>query len=212
MVWRVLLGVVLLVVGVLLGRTVLSSPGSTASPASDAAPVQGAVVIHPPLGESFTCSEHPEGQLTHLGDALGSDCLITRLDGWSRFHEGEGRENEDWFGWDRPVLAPFDGVVEVIRINRNGTNRPGRSSEGPATSIVFARDDGVQVMLAHLRGIEVSEGDRVSAGQRVARVGNNGHSRSPHIHIGAWKGETPLQIRMDLTALGRLRGYLDPVR
>ena len=43
-----------------------------------------------------------------------------------------------------------------------------------------------------------NEGDTVRAGQFVARVGNNGYGRSPHIHVGAWKGQTPYQIRWDL--------------
>ena len=41
------------------------------------------------------------------------------------------------------------------------------------------------------------------AGQVVARVGNNGYGRSPHIHIGAWKGENPYQIRWDLRSNAR---------
>ena len=50
--------------------------------------------------------------------------------------------------------------------------------------------------------LSVKEGDTVKAGDIVAKVGNNGFSRNPHIHVGAWKGNTPLQIRFDLKTMG----------
>ena len=37
------------------------------------------VVIHAPYEGSYVCSEHWSGQFDHLGDALGTDCMIT---GW----------------------------------------------------------------------------------------------------------------------------------
>ena len=68
---------------------------------------------------------------------------------------------------------------------------------GRATSVTFRRTDGTHVVYAHLREIKVSEGQIVEAGEPVGKVGNNGYSRHPHVHIGAWKGEEPLQIRFD---------------
>ena len=61
----------------------------------------------------------------------------------------------------------------------------------------------MKVVYAHVRDVVVSIGDPVKAGDVVAKVGNNGYSRHPHIHIGAWKGDTPLQIRFDLNVMGR---------
>ena len=55
-------------------------------------------------------------------------------------------------------------------------------------------------------------GDTVRAGQEVARIGNNGSSFHPHVHVGAFLGDlmsddaVPLQIQMDLEAMGRVRG------
>lgn len=72
-----------------------------------------------------------------------------------------------------------------------------------ASSIIFLRSDGVRVLYAHVKDVNVSEGDSIKAGDVVARVGNNGYSRHPHIHIGAWKGNTPLQISFDLREMGK---------
>jgi hypothetical protein len=34
------------------------------------------VEIAPPFYQPFACIEHPEGQLSDPGDALGTDCFI----------------------------------------------------------------------------------------------------------------------------------------
>jgi murein DD-endopeptidase MepM/ murein hydrolase activator NlpD len=75
----------------------------------------------------------------------------------------------------------------------------------------FSDEDPVQVAYVHVRELTVAEGDRVVAGQSVARIGNNGSSFNPHVHVGAFRGDlfsddaVPLQVRMDLAAMGRVR-------
>lgn len=161
------------------------------------------VIIHPVFNHAYSCGEHPEGQLTALGDALGVDCVIHKfVDGWMRTYKGEGLNNEDWYGWGADVLAPFDGTVEDVYINEI-TNMPGHMNPSRAGMILFSRSDGVKVCYAHVMDVCVNAGDQVKSGQVVAKVGNNGYSRHPHIHIGAWKGNEPLQIRFDLRAMGK---------
>ncbi|HVE79909.1 MAG TPA: M23 family metallopeptidase, partial [Gemmatimonadaceae bacterium] len=167
------------------------------------------VVLHPVVGPHVVCLEHPLGQLRSLGDALGADCLVPDLAAgpmgrWPVFYRGDGRRNEDWYGWGVAVLAPFDGVVDSVHVN-GVTNRPGVLGTARASVIVFRRADGVRALYAHVRDIRVQKGDSVRAGKPVARVGNNGPAWFPHTHVGAWKGERPLQVRFDLRAMGRLR-------
>ena len=157
-----------------------------------------AVVIHRVVGATFVGCEHAAGELEYIGDALGVDCMVIRHDGrWARTYDGDGTRNEDWFGWGEPLLAPFDGTVEAIRVNPV-VNEPGRLGAPPASTIVFARRDGVHVIYAHVDDISVAVGDEVTAGQPVARIGNNGVAWNPHVHVGAWRGEEALQIRFDL--------------
>jgi hypothetical protein len=167
------------------------------------------VVVHPIVRPHVLCLEHPEGQLPALGDALGSDCAVPDLatgpaGRWPAFFRGDGRANEDWYGWNVTLLAPFDGVVDSVHINPT-TNRPGERGRGRASVIVFRRADGVRVVYAHVQNVRVQPDDTVAAGQPVARVGNNGHAWFPHTHVGAWKGSRPLQVRFDLRAMGALR-------
>lgn len=150
------------------------------------------VTIHPIFHHIFLTIEHPEGQYQYIGDALGRDCMIARFkDGWMRMYDGDGTKNADWYTWEAEVLAPFDGMVKSIFINPI-TNKPGEITPGRASSIEFAREDGVIVTYAHVMEICVEEGDIITAGQEVAKAGNNGYSRHPHIHVGAWINDSPL--------------------
>jgi murein DD-endopeptidase MepM/ murein hydrolase activator NlpD len=91
-----------------------------------------------------------------------------------------------------------------VRINEV-TNDPGTMGTPPASAIIFAADDGTRVVYGHVQDVQVAEGDSVAAGELVARIGNNGMCRNPHVHVGAWRDDVPLQIRFDLSAMGRLR-------
>lgn len=163
------------------------------------------VLAHPPVDAFFACSEHWQGQLESLGDDLGKDCVVQRLveeDGrmWTRDYATDGRTNEDWFGWNAQLLSPC--ACEVVRVHENPVqNEPGRLGTPPASFLILRRDDGVHFLLAHIQAPSVAKGDRLDYGDPVARIGNNGYGRSPHLHIGAWKDDKPLQIRWDQTRM-----------
>jgi peptidase M23-like protein len=205
--------------------------GGAPSSVTGAGPGIDAVVIYPPMAAPFQCSEHPLGQEDHAGDALGSDCRVVRQDGgplgtFPRFHTGDGTRNEDWFTWNEPLLAPFEGVVRLI-LRNPVTNQPGTRGPDPSSAVLFERlgdppGAPIQVGYVHVQDVQVEMGDTVHTGQVVARVGNNGNSRAPHVHIGAMRGDLtklfsgeataseiiPLQVRFDLTAMGRLHGFI----
>ena len=163
------------------------------------------IVLHPLYEQPYTCSEHWADQLPMLGDALGTDCMVigrveTETNGFFMSpYRGDGRRNEDWYGFGARVLAPFSGeVVHVASQTENAT--PGVLGRPPASILVFRRDDGLMAIYAHVTAPLVQRGDRVQAGQAVAHVGNNGYSRAPHIHAGAWRDTQALQIVWDLKA------------
>jgi hypothetical protein len=159
------------------------------------------VVAHPPVDAFFSCSEHWQGQLQELGDDLGKDCVVQRLvedEGrvWSRAYATDGKTNEDWFGWGAQLFSPCACVVTKIHENPQ-QNEPGRLGSPPASHIILRREDGVHFLLAHIQLPSVAVGDTVSYGQPLAQIGNNGYGRSPHLHIGAWRDGSALQIRWD---------------
>lgn len=164
------------------------------------------VLVHPIYRGYFLCSEHYAGQFTSLGDALGTDCMIGDLDElggrmFLRTYLRDGARNGDWYGWNAEVDSPCDCTVQNLRINSH-VNEPGEMGDKPSSAIELVRADGVHFVLAHIQSPTVKVGDVVSAGQAIARVGNNGFARNPHVHIGAWRGDTPLQIRWDQREMG----------
>jgi hypothetical protein len=101
--------------------------------AANNAPI-GEVEIAPLFYQRFACTEHVNGELNDLGDALGSDCLLLgglgARNGFLRFYKKDGATNEDWYGWHVGVHAPFNGVVIEVATNR-ATNTPGTPGQPP---------------------------------------------------------------------------------
>jgi hypothetical protein len=162
-------------------------------------------VAHAPVDAFFSCTEHFAGQFSSVGDALGTDCLVMRLVAangrtWVRAYENDGAKNEDWYGWHEHLLSPCDCKVVAVYVNPQD-NVPGVIGDARASSITFMRSDGVEFLFGHIRSPSVKPGDSVSSGQPVSMIGNNGMARNPHVHVGAWKGSKPLQIRWDQSTM-----------
>ncbi len=95
-------------------------------------------------------------------------------DGGQRRHEGV-----DIFApRGTPALACTDGVISRVGVNELGGN------------IVFLSDNARNQRLyyAHLDRWNVTDGQRVSAGDTVGFVGNTGNARTtgPHLHFGIY--------------------------
>jgi murein DD-endopeptidase MepM/ murein hydrolase activator NlpD len=185
-----------------------------------AAQVPGAieqVELAPLFGERFFCVEHALGELTYAGDVLGTDCMVSggiekdpyRTNQWTgiaRLYRTDGRTNADWYGWLMDVASPTAGTVIAAWENPR-QNTPGIQGTPPGGGVSILRTDGIVVTVGHLQAISVEKGSLVSVGQVLGKVGNNGQSRAPHIHIGAYRqaGAVPLQIRWDLRSMGLAR-------
>lgn len=76
-----------------------------------------------------------------------------------------------------PVYAATAGVVRRA---------------GPATgfglAVYIEGDDGSVTVYGHVHRYFVSEGERVSAGEQIAQVGNRGQSTGPHLHFEVHPG------------------------
>ena len=79
------------------------------------------------------------------------------------------------------VVAADDGFVSTVV---NGCAEGNRSCGGGfGNHIVITHPNGIDTLYAHLSGIHVSEGQRVSRGQVIGAVGNTGRSTGPHLHF-----------------------------
>lgn len=105
-----------------------------------------------------------------------------------------------------PLLAVRDGTVAEVREEfSEGGDDPAYMEKANFVSIVH--DDGTVADYVHLRydGAEVSEGERVAAGQLIGYSGNTGYSTTPHLHFMVYRlndgfTHTGLPIRFATTA------------
>lgn len=75
-----------------------------------------------------------------------------------------------------PVAAPADGVVVDASFHAAYGFR-----------VRIDHGAGLQMAYTHLPGLEVREGQRVAAGERIGRVGSTGLSTGCHLHWMAWR-------------------------
>jgi murein DD-endopeptidase MepM/ murein hydrolase activator NlpD len=110
------------------------------------------------------------------------DLLILK-DGAS--HAGEGKRNEDYYCFGRPVVAPGSGIVHAVEDSIED-NVPGvmNPRQAMGNHVVVDHGNGEFSFLAHFRrgSVRVKAGDRVNAGDVLGLCGNSGNSSEPHLH------------------------------
>ncbi|MBH1939914.1 M23 family metallopeptidase [Mobilitalea sibirica] len=93
--------------------------------------------------------------------------------------------------FDEILYSPCDGIV-TYAIDRYNDELPDdkKRFNNFGNGIVIKQED-VFIVLWHTKKDShlVSIGDYVKAGQPIAKIGNSGHSSTPHLHIYASKGD-----------------------
>ena len=111
------------------------------------------------------------------------DLLVTS---GGRSTRGAGTEVDDYLAFDRPVRAPASGVVRAAH-DGEPDEAPGahRARRAFGNYVILEVAPGEFLFIAHLRrgSVRVGPGDRVEAGQAIARVGSSGNSSEPHVHV-----------------------------
>lgn len=87
---------------------------------------------------------------------------------WGRMHNGIDIANSI----GTPIYAVMDGTV---------------TNAGPAQGfgnwVVIKHDNGEVSVYGHMRDYNVRVGQRVRAGEQIAKIGNEGQSTGPHLHF-----------------------------
>lgn len=82
-----------------------------------------------------------------------------------------------------PIYAVTDGTVVEAG-----------SASGFGLWVRILHADGTISVYGHVDSYSVREGQKVKAGQQIARMGNRGQSTGPHLHFEVWQGEGGLKI------------------
>ena len=138
----------------------------------------------PFFGEWVITQAH-NGEITHRG-AWKEAWDFEIADEEGDFYRGEGRERQDYYCYDKPVLAPANGEVEEILDNvEDNVIGDSNLKQNWGNSIVIKHGYQLYSQLSHLRfgSIKVRKGDRVRKGDVIANCGNSGRSPVPHLHF-----------------------------
>ena len=143
------------------------------------------VPLRLPFYGTWVVSQGHDGLLTHKGNwRHGLDFVILNHEG-KQFRD-KGDLPEDYFCFDKPVVAPADGYVESI-VNDIDDNIIGKPNirENWGNTVIIKHSPYVFSSLSHLKkgSVTVKEGDRVKHGSLIGKCGNSGRSPFPHLHF-----------------------------
>lgn len=96
---------------------------------------------------------------------------------WGAFHAGIDIANSN----GTPILAATDGTV-----------MDSGPAQGYGNWIRIMSDDGIMTVYGHMDTLDVQEGERVVAGQKIAGMGNLGFSTGTHLHFEVHEHDQPI--------------------
>jgi len=138
-----------------------------------------------PFWGTWKVTQGHNGPFTHQGEWRHAwDFEIVDETG-STFTD-KGDYPEDYYSFDKPVVAPAEGKVEEV-ISNVDENIIGKVDleHNWGNTIILRHADQLYTKLSHLKkgSIRVSAGDTVKKGQVLAQSGNSGRSPYPHLHF-----------------------------
>ncbi|MEI6275403.1 MAG: urea transporter [Prolixibacteraceae bacterium] len=141
--------------------------------------------LHLPFWGKWIVSQGHEGKYTHKGEWKNAyDFML--LDEEMKSYRSSGLRCEHYYCFNKPVLAPANGIVEEItdQINDNEIGQTDTVNNWGNT-IIIRHLSGLYTQLSHLKkgSFRVAKGDAVKEGDILASCGNSGRSHQPHIHF-----------------------------
>lgn len=143
------------------------------------------MALNLPILGKWNISQGYDGDITHRGEWKEAiDLVIT--DEVGKTYRNDGIQLEDYYCYNKPVIAPADGIVEEI-IDYVDDNRIGGTDlmNNWGNSIVIKHSSQVYSQISHLKkdSFKVKKEDHVQKGDFLALCGNSGRSPEPHVHF-----------------------------
>lgn len=138
-----------------------------------------------PVTGMWNISQGHNGEHTHRGEWQHAWDFVIR-DRKGLEYKNDGDYPEDYYCYDKNVLAAADGYVKEV-INSISDNIIGDMDlvNNWGNTIIIKHVDYLYTKSSHLKegSIVVKAGDFVRKGQIIAKVGNTGRSPYPHLHF-----------------------------
>jgi hypothetical protein len=141
--------------------------------------------------QGFDSGDTHVGYATYALDFVPAEKLAGALP------EARRRRLTDFPCYGRSVLAPADGRVVWAHDGEPDLPPFNHVKRAAGNFIIVQHADAEYTELRHLQSgsIRVAVGDRVSRGQELARCGNSGNARTPHLHLGFLGSVAPIATR-----------------
>ena len=140
--------------------------------------------LHLPFWGEWIVTQGYDGSHTHKGD-WGKAFDFMLFDDDSKSYTSNGLLCENYYCYNKPVLAPANGIVEEIADNVDD-NEIGKvnTSNNWGNTIIIRHLTGLYTQMSHLKkgSFKVAKGDFVKQGDLLAHCGNSGRSPVPHLH------------------------------
>ncbi len=166
-----------------------------------------------PFFGEWTVTQAYDGEHTHKGEwrhALDFEIL----DEEGRSYRGEGDKCNDYYCFDKAVLAPADGTIEEVTDGIEDNNIGDVNLvHNWGNTIIIQHADGLYSKLSHLKenSVTVKKGEKVKQGQTIAKCGNSGRSPVPHLHYQLqatpWIGSKTIEYPVSHYILKREKGF-----
>ncbi len=141
--------------------------------------------LHVPFWGEWMVSQGHDGKYTHKAE-WGKAFDFVLLDEEKKSFRSRGLLCENYYCFNKPVLAPADGVVEAI-VDQFDDNDIGKVNvvNNWGNTIIIRHLPELFTQISHLRKgtFKVAKGDQVKRGDLLALCGNSGRSPEPHIHF-----------------------------
>ena len=141
--------------------------------------------IYLPFFGEWTISQGHDGNITHKGEWKEAFDFVIEDETGSTYRQ-PGSKLEDYYGYNRPVMAPQAGWVVAVE-NEVEDNVAGHVNldQNWGNTIVIKHGEGMFTKLSHLKkgSVKVEVNDYVKKGEMLASLGNSGRSPEPHIHF-----------------------------
>lgn len=138
-----------------------------------------------PFWGEWKVSQGYDGSLTHLGDwSKALDFVIT--DEKNNTYKLPGTDCKDYYCYDKPVVAPYNGFVyDIINSVEENPINSVDSKNNWGNTLILNHQNGLFSQLSHIKrdSLKVAIGDYVTKGMVLATCGNSGRSPEPHLHF-----------------------------
>ncbi len=143
------------------------------------------ISISLPVFGNWYISQGHNGVHTHRGEWKDAWDFVL-VDQHGKQFKSEGKMLEDYYCFDKPIIAPADGEIEQI-VDDVEDNIVGDSNlnQNWGNSIVIKHGYQLYSQISHIKKgtIKVKKGDLVKKGDSLAQCGNSGRSPEPHVHF-----------------------------